>query len=121
MAVSQGTLPVQTSQPDFIQRHNISDDELEMLCEGRKDLVLEILWIAIGVMIGSFSSACVAMAEYRNSAATEKMPLDDLIQIVLFWVALVATVILTIVSTKRHKRVKGLQEQIRERGGSSEG
>ena len=117
MAVSQGTLPVQTSEPDFIQRHNISDEELEMLCEGKKDLVLEFLWIAIGIFIGSMPSALVAMVDYNNADAT-KMPLDDLIQIVLFWVAFVATIILAIVAIKRNNRSEVLQDKIRERCGA---
>jgi len=119
MAVSQGTLPVQTSEPDFIQRHNISDEELEMLCEGKKDLVLEFLWIAIGIFIGSLPSAVVAMANYWKAEQAIKMPLDDLIQIILFWVSLVATGILVVVSTKRSKRSIALQVSIRERCGAA--
>ena len=117
MAISQSTLPVHTSEPDFIQRHNISDDELSMLCEGRKDLVLEFLWIAIGVFVGSMPAALVAMAKYGSESVEGKMPLDDLIQIVLFWASLIATIILSIVALRRSNRAKDLQSKIRDRGG----
>lgn len=115
MAVSNGTLPVQTSQPDVIKRHNISDEELSMLCEGRKDMVLEFLWISLGVFIGSIPSALSAMGSYADDKNTTKMPIDDLAQVIFFWGGLLLTIVLGIVAYKRGVRAKSLQATIRNR------
>ena len=109
------SLPIHTSLPDKIQRHSISDEELDMLCEGKKDMILEFLWIAIGVFLGSCPSAIAAMIAYADEKNTIKMPIDDLAQLVLFWAGLLLSVALGIVAVKRNTRAKSLQKQIRER------
>lgn len=86
-----------------------------MLCEGRKDMVLEFLWISIGVFIGSIPSAISAMANYVDDQNTAKMPVDDLAQIILFWGGLLLTIALGIVAYNRGERAKSLQRRIRQR------
>lgn len=108
-------LSIFTTQPARILRHNISDEELDMLCEGRRDFVLEFLWIAIGTFVGSSPTALSALVDYFSETSTQQIPLDELAQIVLFFVGLVSTITLGIVSFNRGRRAKSLQAQIRDR------
>jgi hypothetical protein len=114
---SIGPHTIETTMPDAILRHNISDEDLDMLCENKKDFVLEILWIAIGVLLGSLPTALTGMWAYKNSG---NLPVDGFIQIILFWLGLVVALVVGSIAMSRGKRAKNLQTIIRERSSKGE-
>jgi hypothetical protein len=106
---------VYTSQPKFILRHSISDEELEMLCEGRKDFALEILWTGLGILGGSLPAAVATIYRYFNAPAEYIFAIEDFLQVILFVIGLSIAVVAAIISFNRNKRSKSLEQAIRER------
>ena len=114
---SDGSPPIFTTQPERILRHSISDEELDMLCDSRTDLVLEILLISVGAALGTLPAAIPAMGSYFS--ATPDSPavigLTDFIQILIFSVGVALTVAVGIIFKKKSKRSVSLRDQIRSR------
>jgi len=107
--------PIYTSKPDKIQRHDISDEELEMLCDNKKDYVTEILLAAAGGTIGSAASAIAALVSYFRENSEGNIEVIDLTQIVIFFVGLFVTLFVGVIAFSRYKRAKSLQQRIRDR------
>jgi len=106
--------PIVTTQPERILRHTISDEELDMLCDSRTDLVLEILLVSVGATLGTVPAALPAMYSYF-SAQAPNLTLGDFIQVIIFWAGMVLAVGIGIVYTKKSRRSVSLRDQIRER------
>jgi hypothetical protein len=106
-------LTIRTTAPDELLRHDISDEELDMLCEARKDNLTEGLWAAIGACLGGLPSAIPALVNYRT--ATQPMSLADLLQIVIFCIAGALAFVLWRICRARGKRATALQTDIRNR------
>jgi hypothetical protein len=111
------TPPVVTTQPDEILRHSISDEELDMLCDSRSDLVLEILLVAVGAVLGTAAAALPAMLFYFT--ATPENPyepeLSDFIQILIFWAGLALVLAVKAIYKRRSTKSVSLRDQIRNR------
>jgi hypothetical protein len=110
---SQTDYTIACTMPEQLLRHNISDEELSMLCEGRRDNVWEGMWVAVGLFVGCGPSAVSAMVDYAQS--TEPLPLIGLIQIVLLFVSFVLAVVLCSIVVRRGSRVSRLEAEIRAR------
>ena len=104
---------IATTAPDELLRHNISDEELEMLCESRSDGATEGYWVAMGAMAASAPAAIPAMIHYPASAIP--MSLTDLVQIVVFWVAACLLIVLHLIRSGRGNSGSNLRTQIRNR------
>jgi hypothetical protein len=101
------------TMPDQLLRHNISDEELDMLCEGRRDNVWEGMWVAIGLLVGSLPSAANALWKYDPKSPT--LALVDLIQIVIFFISLVMAGVLCSIVVRRGRAVTKKEAEIRAR------
>lgn len=106
-------VPVVTSRPNHILRHDISDEELEMLCESKSDFVTEFIWVGLGGMLGSLPTTFVSLMGY--SASTLALPASDLIQILIFFLSLGIVIVAAVVSINRGRRSKDLRTAIRDR------
>ena len=104
---------VVTSRPNHILRHDISDEELEMLCESKSDFVTEFIWVGLGGMLGSVPTTFVSLMGY--SASTTALPATDLIQILIFFLSLGIVIVAAVVSINRGRRSKDLRTAIRDR------
>jgi hypothetical protein len=108
-------LSIEYTRPDRLLRHDISDEELEMLSGARRDGMSEALWAMIGAAIASLPSAGEAI--YKAYLAPQAMPLTEvhLLEIVVFVGAVAAAVSIAIFSSKRGQTSTGLVETIRAR------
>ena len=52
---------VATTKPDRLLRHDISDEELEVLCEMSSSHLIEAMWAALGAFIGFSPSSIQAI------------------------------------------------------------
>lgn len=59
---------ISTTVPDELLRHDISDEELDLLCETRRDNIWEGLWIATGLALGGVPSTIPAVLTYVRGA-----------------------------------------------------
>ena len=104
---------IATTAPDELLRHNISDEELDMLCESRSDGATEGCWVALGALAASAPAALPAMLNYHTSQSP--MGLADFLQIIIFWIALVVLAVLFFLGRSRGKSAKTLKAEIRNR------
>ena len=63
---------VATTKPDRLLRHDISDEELDGLCEMNSSHYIEALWAALGVFIGSLPAVFEAID--KSFLADETIP-----------------------------------------------
>ena len=110
---STNAVPVVTSRPNHILRHDISDEELEMLCESKSDFATEFIWVGLGGMFGSLPTTFVSLKGY--SASTLALPASDLIQILIFFLSLGIVIVAAVVSINRGRRSTDLRTAIRDR------
>src|ERR1700686_4574644 len=68
-----GGIPVRTTQPDFLLRHNISDEELTMLQKSRSDEAWEMTLAAGGAAVGA---APQVLRDLFNAFYAKNAPLD---------------------------------------------
>lgn len=106
-------LTIRRTAPDELLRHDISDEELDMLCDSRRDNLSEGMWACIGGALGGVPSAIPALVHYWNS--TTPMPLSDLLQIIVFAVAGAIGFVLWHICSSRSGRATSLQAEIRNR------
>lgn len=126
ISTNNGGIPprIVTTQPDQILRHSISDEELDMLCDSRTDMVLELLLISVGAIIGTLPAAVPAMASYflATPDSSPNLDLTDFIQIILFCSGLLVAICIGIIFNKKSNRSVSLRDQIGNRtNGNQEG
>lgn len=100
------------TKPAQLLRHDISDEELDMLCEGRKDRVWEGMWAAVGVALGSIPSSVAALGKYQTSS---KIGAVELTTLIICCIAIVLAAVLLAVGGFRGRGSGSLKQQIRER------
>lgn len=106
-------LVVATGMPDEIRRHNISDEELEMLREWRTDQLTQVWFAGIGALAGSFVSAVRAV--YQAFWVDEKnMKPIGVVEICEIGVAVAAVTTLVVCYVIRKPRQQSLNEKISE-------
>jgi uncharacterized membrane protein len=100
--------------PDEVLRHNISDEELTMLADARRDNIWEGMWVALGSTVGFLPSAVSTIYAYIKME-NYALPGLDLIQLVLFFVSLTSFLILLFITRNKSRDIKDLVKAIRER------
>ena len=108
------------SRPDEIVRHEISDEELQMLSDLRRDWTMEALWGFLGAAIGAAKGAFSALFAAYGEAIAKPMPSGDLFEVILFFVCVSLAGILLLVSQSRGSRAGDLVKTIRDRKKTSD-
>jgi hypothetical protein len=101
--------------PDELLRHDISDEELAMLCGSRRDGVREGMWAAVGTFGGALPAGAAGLVAYSVGKDAGKLALIDLVQVVILFVALALSLTLAIIVFAKRPGEKPLEEKIRER------
>lgn len=114
-----------TSRPEHILRHDISDEELDLLCESRSDFVLEALLLAVGGFIGTVPTAISVMVIYfmglnaapseASMGAVDSFSTTDIAQVILFWACLSVALVVGMIFKSRRERSLDLRASIRAR------
>lgn len=109
--------PIVTTQPDRILRHNISDEELDMLVTGKSDSAREIFLLASGGVLGAVTQGLSTILKYYRTKEGEPNNLGtaDFISVIVLFSCLVLAVALFAVSNARAKQTKSLVDRIRAR------
>ncbi len=103
------------TSPDELLRHDISDEELGMLADMRRDYLWEGKWVALGVFLG-VAPACVdALWDAYVEDPGASLSIGDLFQVVVFFGALVAFGILWRVMKRKSSDSQDLAKAIRQR------
>lgn len=106
-----------TTQPDHILRHSISDEELDMLCDAKSDMVLEILLIAAGSAVGTLAATGAAIMKYFSASSDVPHNLGpvDFLQIIIFFGSLLVALSVGLIFKKKRGSSSTLRDQIRQR------
>lgn len=110
-----GKLSIRTTLPDVLFRHNISDEQLTMLSEYKRDHLLEAKWAAAGGFFGSASPAISAIWDAYIAEPAIMMPAGDFVQVLIFFGALIAFGILQYAGRNKSRDVNTLVKAIRDR------
>ena len=108
------------SRPDEIIRHEIADEELQMLSDLRRDWTMEAFWGFSGAAIGAVKGAFSALSAAYGEDTEKPMPSGDLFEIILFFVCFFLAAILLTVSQSRGSRASDLVKTIRNRKKTSD-
>ena len=110
-----GPYKIKRTHPDVLNRHDISDEELTNLAGSKRDYLWEGKWVALGVFLG-VAPACVdELWDAYGKTPGEPLSIGDLFQVVVFFGALVAFLILRAVMKRKTSEAGGLERQIRAR------
>lgn len=91
--------------------HYIADEELEMLINGENEPMAQVFWAAFGVFFGSLQPAIVGAAKVGDPS----LGWIDLIPIFIVAAAAPVAAVAGISWRVRSRRVKSMQQRIRER------
>lgn len=102
-----------TTMPDEIPRHNISDEELDMLCDPSRDELWETKWAALGAGLGALPTAVDALLDF--SRPTGVLTVLDLVQVLIAVVAIAVWVVLRFVVQRKTAKSFIKRDEIRRR------
>jgi hypothetical protein len=102
-----------TTQPARLLRHNISDEQLEMLAATNRDGLSEAMWAMVGASIGLLSAAGEAI--WRAYIETPPTPISvlHLLEIIGFVATFVASITIWGISINRGNRARAIVDAIR--------
>lgn len=93
--------------------HRISDEELNMLSELRKDNIVEIFWGCVGAVTGSLAGGLQALPKIGNPA--DPLQLTDLAQLLLLGIGLAVGCVMAFFWWQRSKKAVSIVDSIRNR------
>jgi len=103
---------IRRTVPDELVRHDISDEELDMLCNGGADRAYNAMWAFFGIAGGAISGALGAISRFL---AKQPLALGELTALILLCVGLCLGTTLAIVCWGRGGSSKKIRIQIRSR------
>lgn len=107
---------IQETLPDELLRHNISDEELGMLGDLRRDYVWEGLWATAGIALGALPGSLDALiTTYWSGPQNAPMPLPDLAQVIIFFGGACVYGALVFVFRRRSSNATDMVQSIRDR------
>ena len=125
---------ISTTQPAEVVRHNISDEQLDMLCESRSDYVWEFLMLGAGGVVGTAPTGISAYFEYAKvaglinsssdpvqAASKQMLPFSDFVSMIFFSVFVCVSIVVFIIHASKRKRSVDLRTEIRRRTNSKDG
>jgi hypothetical protein len=113
VASSLTSIEIVTTQPIRLVRHNISDEQLEMLAATNRDGLSEAMWAMIGAAIALLPAAGEAL--WNGYVATPHTPLAilQLLEIIGLVGTGVTAITIWAVSSSRGKRARAIVGEIR--------
>lgn len=110
-------LQIITTVPQFILRHSISDEELEMISSSQTSSLENFMWACFGAAAGGLISTIRDIkAAYYDALG---MPLDviQMIEVIFFFVSAAAFILLFFICRRSNAEQKALVKRIRDRKG----
>jgi len=107
-------IPIRTTHPDELLRHDISDEELEMLGENKKSFFHEFMWAALTGAIGSGPAATHNIHSAFFATPASALTAFELIEIVIFFGFVILACFAAVAMRLEMKRAPdNLKERIR--------
>lgn len=107
-----GGYAIRRTVPDELIRHDISDEELDMLCNGGADRAYNAMWAFFGMAGGAASGALGSLAKFL---AAQAMSLGELLALIMFCIGVSLGIALAIVCWGRGDSSQKIRRQIRSR------
>ena len=107
-------IKISTTVPDKIVRHNISDEELDVLCDSSRDELWELRWAALGALLSALPAAMEGLYRYVTSPEGQMGPLT-LFQVLIAFVSAAVWLVLTFIVPRKAARSSGKRDEIRAR------
>lgn len=107
-----GGYSIACTMPDQLLRHNISDEELDVLCDPPRDDMRELKWAAFGALFSSIPGAADALLGY---SPTEPVGRLALFQIVVLFVSAAVWLVLQFAVRRRTRTAHDKRTEIRAR------
>lgn len=101
-----------TQLPPRPSRHAVSDEQLDALKSHRAGIEQPLLWVTIGICIGSATGSIAALDTFLKTGA---LSVEGFVQNMFFFSSLLAAIILLVVHTPRRKDFHRLVEGLRSR------
>lgn len=96
-------------------RHVLSNEELDALCETRREYITEYVWGAIGVAIGTLPGTVALLWGYISTGGNVVIRLEGLAQFGLFCAALAVAGSMGMMALRRARRLRDIEADIRMR------
>ena len=105
------------TRPDEILRHNISDEELSVLADSRRDYLWEGMWVALGFAFGMAPSSISTMKKWVIADVDSLINFTggELFEIVAFFVSSAVFGLLCYIMKNKGKDARDLVQEIRDR------
>lgn len=114
-SISSVTYVVERTAPAQLLRHDISDEELGILSDMRRDHIWEGMWASMALAVGAAPNAIAALWNCYGKEPSAPLEIVDLIQIIFFFVGVVLAVVLSFITQSRAKKATDLVTEIRAR------
>ena len=111
-----GSIPIETTAPEKLLRHNISDEQLEMFRLGNRDTMAEAYWAFIGGALGDLIPMAEAIYQAYFAPQTTPMNRLDLFKVVFFFCCVVIALTIRKLSSHKGTSTDALVETIRKQG-----
>jgi hypothetical protein len=109
-------IPIRTTLPDELLRHNISDEELDMLGETKRSFFHEFMWATITGALGAAPAAIHDLGEAYVSTPAKPLSGFELFEVIVFFgFAILAIFSGIMVRQETIKDPSSLKEKIRAR------
>ena len=103
-----------TQLPVKAARHAISDDQLEALKAHKSGVEQPLLWITIGICLGSATGSLAALNTFLKGGG---LTIEGFVQNMFFFSSLLAALILAVIHLPRRKDFHRLVDALRHREG----
>lgn len=114
---SDGPYKFVRTAPDVLLRHDISDEELSMLCSDNRPLVQDIMWVAVGTFGGSLVPAISAVSALNSEP--HNFGNAELLECAICFAAAIAFIVTVIIRSNKSGATPDLATVIRERTGKA--
>ena len=110
-------LTTETTIPETLLRHNISDEELVMISEPRLERWWEVMWFSLGVALAQSPRSIQSIAEAFGDAANGDTPISilELFGIAVCVIGFTSAVVISLMMRKRSSTATAIVNKIRER------
>jgi hypothetical protein len=109
-------LQIRTTLPAELRRHNISDEELEMLMQDSRDGLTEAFWAFVGGFLASLPPTLETITRSFFGEHPEPINIVHLCEIVISAVCFALAVATMFLGRGKSKRIRTLGSEIRARG-----
>lgn len=103
------------TRPSILSRHDISDEELGVLGDMKRDYLWEGMWVALGAVLGAAPGAIAALFLSYTGENPTPLSMGDLVQVLILFVGLVLFLALWRIMNKKHRDARDLVQAIRDR------